>query len=149
MKNDKRNIKRREKYKEPEEKAKIKLYHKRYYLRNFDKIQAYKNKWNEGRRKAHLLHNVKHRAEENNIEFNLTIDDINIPEYCPIIGIKLTGEFGKGQLRTNSSIDRIDSTKGYTKDNVWIISRLANTMKSDANKEELIAFARGVLKLYG
>jgi hypothetical protein len=32
--------------------------------------------------------------------------------------------------------DRIDSSKGYTKDNVWVISMKANSMKSDSNYED-------------
>lgn len=47
------------------------------------------------------------------------------------------------------SIDRIDSTKGYTKDNIQVISSKANTMKSNASVEELRMFAYWVLREYG
>jgi len=34
------------------------------------------------------------------------------------------------------SIDRIDPTKGYTKDNTWVICQKANRIKNDATFEE-------------
>lgn len=45
--------------------------------------------------------------------------------------------------------DRKDSTKGYTKDNVWVISLIANSMKWSSTKEERVLFAKWVLSLEG
>ena len=39
---------------------------------------------------------------------------------------------------TRRNADRIEPSKGYTKDNVKIISTRANRIKSDANAEEVI-----------
>ena len=39
------------------------------------------------------------------------------------------------------SLDRKDPNKGYTKDNVWVISQIANAMK--------LLFAKWVLSLEG
>jgi len=55
---------------------------------------------------------------------------------------------GKGRLPNSPSLDRIDPTKGYIKGNVEVISNLANTMKQNATPEELLAFAREVIKRY-
>lgn len=38
---------------------------------------------------------------------------------------------------------------GYTKENVWVISQLANAMKWDSNREERLAFANWILTSEG
>jgi len=45
-------------------------------------------------------------------------------------------------------IDRIDSSKGYIKGNVQVISRKANTMKSNADVATLIKFAEGINRVH-
>lgn len=96
-----------------------------------------------------ILSNAVKSAKIKNLEFNLTIEDINIPTHCPYLGTEITKILGKGVVWTNASIDRIDSSKGYIKGNVEIISRKANSMKNMATKEEMLVFAKNVLKLYG
>ncbi len=63
-----------------------------------------------------------------------------MPEICPVFGKKLDFEHAGGIIGRNPyspSLDRIDNSKGYTKDNVRIISWRANALKSDATKTEL------------
>jgi len=45
-------------------------------------------------------------------------------------------------LDHSPSLDRIDNSKGYTKDNVMVISFRANNIKKDANLQELKALVR-------
>lgn len=90
----------------------------------------------------------KVRAKKCNREFNLEINDIIIPTHCPILGVELSTKVGSGGDQKSPSLDRIDSSRGYTKDNIQVISSLANRMKSDADKEQLVSFANWVLKTF-
>lgn len=93
----------------------------------------------------HMLHRTKDRATKKGICFDLKEEDIVIPEVCPLLEIPII--IGtKDNYENTPSIDRIDNTKGYTKDNVWIISKKANSMKNSATPEELNTFCKNVLK---
>jgi len=92
---------------------------------------------------------AKGRAKLKGQEFTLKVSDIVIPDVCPILGITLNMNSGKSGAYNNSpSLDRKDNTKGYTPDNIWVISQLANAMKHSATPEQLISFAKWVLSTY-
>lgn len=97
-----------------------------------------------------MLTAAKYRAKKNNLPFDLEVSDIVLPTHCPILKIPLLTYAGQGNnIRKDSySLDRIDPTKGYTKDNIQVISGLANRMKQNATQEELILFADWVIKTY-
>ena len=86
-----------------------------------------------------LWTNLKASAKKRGIPFTITpndLDDIGIPLTCPILGYEL--KFHRESVQDNSpSVDRIDSSKGYIKDNLVIISYRANKLKSDATLEEM------------
>ncbi len=98
--------------------------------------------------KKRLYLSAKGNAKRNNVEFSLIEEDLVIPEYCPYLGVKLTNTSNQGRVQTNASIDRIEKEKGYIKENIQIVSDLANRMKQDATKEQLVAFAESILKMY-
>jgi hypothetical protein len=125
-----------------------KEYNKEYYKKNREAIIEKKKAYNKGRPAERLLSNLKQRAKRKQLPFDLDISDIEGVSHCPVFGFELKRNEGKS-FNDSISIDRKDSTKGYTKDNIQILSQLANTMKSSASKEELIMFAKWVFKTYG
>jgi len=128
-------------------KEKIKEKHLEWRANNKDYIATQRNiKKQEDPRKT-LLYAAKYRATQRGLPFNLELEDIVIPEYCPVLNIKLEF-FHTSQNRSSPSLDRIDSNLGYTKDNIQVISWLANTMKTNASKEELLLFANWVLSTF-
>lgn len=91
----------------------------------------------------YLYWSAKSRAKVKGIAFVLDIDDIVIPEFCPVLGLKLS--VGKGSFRPeNASLDRFDNSLGYTKENIRVISFRANQIKNNATPEELEAVSRYV-----
>lgn len=84
----------------------------------------------------YLLLVAKQRARKNNIELTMEESDIVIPAQCPF----LLKPLFRGTLADHDwspTIDRIDSTKGYVKGNIHVISHRANRIKTDATFEEL------------
>ena len=66
---------------------------------------------------------------------------------CPILKIPFATGGKHGRERNNSpSIDRIDNNKGYTPDNIQIVSMMFNSFKSYHNDEDLDVFAEGWIK---
>lgn len=89
---------------------------------------------------------AKQRCKASGREFSIAVEDVVIPDYCPILGIKLNMNSGKSGAYSNSpSLDRIDNSRGYTPDNIQVISQKANAMKHAASNEELHKFAEWVM----
>lgn len=83
---------------------------------------------------------LKARSKVKGYEFDLTADYIQglfdaCKGVCAQTGIAFDMNLGtKGKGNRNPlrpSVDRIDSTKGYVKDNVRIVLSIVNTMKAD------------------
>lgn len=82
-----------------------------------------------------LWYKAKERARALKLPFTLTVDDLVIPEFCPVLGIPLI--HGKGKWHANSpTVDRRIPELGYTKGNARVISWRANDLKKDGTLEE-------------
>lgn len=138
-------------------------YDREYYIANKEKILQNQLRWNKKNSdklakytQQYALENpekimlalCKQRASLKGLEFSLVEEDFVFPETCPYLGMPLTYIRGKGRQTTNYSVDRIDSTKGYVKGNIQIISDLANRMKQEATPEQLVTFAKNIFVIY-
>jgi hypothetical protein len=99
----------------------------------------YHRKWAAAKRISDpvlfMLRNAKNRAKELGREFSIERSDVVIPEICPVLGIPI--EKGTGPFQPNSpSLDRIDSSLGYVKGNIAVISWRANCLKRDGTLDE-------------
>jgi len=148
-------------------KEKRREYNREYREANKERIQEYKREWYKAnkerlqeRRDANkekkqeynreylktnvemsMWHSCKKRAKKGDLPFDLTIEDLEVPEKCPILGLELKA--GNDSSREISpSLDRIVPELGYVKGNIRVISLRANRLKSDASIEELEAILK-------
>ena len=98
---------------------------------------------------AKHLHGVaKLRAARLKVPFTIRVEDVAIPDLCPVLGIPLVFRASgtKGfPLAQSPSIDRMDPSAGYVPGNVSVISWRANSLKKDgtlAEFEKLVAWMR-------
>lgn len=100
--------------------------------------KSYKLEYKEKNIRSIMLSTARRRAADRGLEFDLQITDVAIPEKCPVLGLDLKASTGRMQ-NCSPTLDRIDSSRGYTRDNVRVISWRANRLKSDATIEEVAA----------
>ena len=100
---------------------------------NPKKFEEYRQNWYRKNPLYHTYHNAKKRARHLGLPFDLDWKDLVIPEYCPILGMRMNKELN---FDHRPSLDRIDPSKGYVKGNVAFISMKANRMKQEGTAEE-------------
>lgn len=132
-------------------KAKNVDYDKQYYVKN--KAKASEQSRDNYRCKKteqpwlFLLRGAKARAAEKGIDFDLDAEFIQSiwTNVCPVLNIPLVSAVHESAPRGQSkskphdnspTLDRIDPLKGYTKDNVVIMSYRANMIKNCGSAEE-------------
>ena len=90
-----------------------------------------------------LYNHLKSSAKKRKIPFELSMSDmyeLSIPLRCPVIDIPIY--FNRGKATDDSiSIDRRSSDKGYSMDNIVVISNRANRIKNNGTPEELAKLA--------
>ena len=107
---------------------------------NCKRVKSFSPEWR-------MRNRCKQRALTDGREFDLELEDIIIPTHCPILHIPLAvnsnayknGKYGPNDF--SPSLDRIDNSKGYVRENIQVISQRANRMKGAATVDDLKAFA--------
>lgn len=124
---------------------------KRYHEKRQDPdfMKARRESANNKPTEMKLLISARRRAYLKGLEFTISVEDITIPKYCPILkNVEIRPS--KGVVAHYSpSLDRIDPEKGYIPGNVWVVSHKANSMKNNADEKTLKAFAKWVGEFYG
>jgi hypothetical protein len=95
-----------------------------------------------------MWNSARNRAVKAGLQFTIEPEDIIIPEVCPVLGIPLVPGGGRENKNNSPSLDRFDNTKGYTKENIRVISWRANSLKSNGTLEEMqaiVAYMQGNL----
>lgn len=89
----------------------------------------------------YMYRGAKRRAKKEGVPFSLTAETMpSVPEKCPVFGIKLSiNTGGKRQSDNSPTLDRILPWRGYTSENVRVISWKANRLKSKMTLCELQA----------
>lgn len=110
-----------------------------------DTYNSYTEHYKKSNPVRYLLSKARSRCKKLGLEYNLENEDIIIPEYCPLLNVKLDMN---GSSDTSPSLDRLDNTKGYIKGNVWVISFQANRMKNTSTLTQLVTFGRNVVRIF-
>ena len=122
-------------------KEKKREYGRKYHEANKEKLREYNRKYREANVEMGMFHSSKKRAKKRGLPFDLTIEELEVPEKCPVLGLDL--KVGSSSSRDISpSLDRIVPELGYVKGNIRVISLRANRLKSDASIEELEAILK-------
>jgi len=84
----------------------------------------------------HIFRRAKRRAKELGLPFLIQMEDVVIPEICPVLGIKMKLT-ARGSSRMEApSLDRIIPALGYVPGNVCVISQGANRIKGNRSLDE-------------
>ena len=68
---------------------------------------------------------------------------------CPLSGETMTHTLGNGEVLTNISVDRIDSSKDYIKGNIQFVCVMANLMKNKYNNKTLLGWSKKIVNHFG
>ncbi len=92
------------------------------------------------------LANAKMRAKRSGLPCTINLLDVMgvVVDTCPLLGLPIT--YAAGKIHSNSpTLDRKICERGYTKDNIAVISHRANRLKSDSTVEELQTLLKNLI----
>jgi hypothetical protein len=98
----------------------------------------------------YFFRKLENGAIDRGIEFNITIEDIWVQyikqnKKCAISGLDIFfASSGDKDIERTTSVDRIDSSIGYVKDNIQIVHKRVNIIKGNMTKEELLFWIKTI-----
>jgi hypothetical protein len=112
---------------------------KAYARRNSAKVKARREAWTSDpdTRPVYLYATYKNRCKKLGRELSITLEEFSAISRLPCHYCGWVNPKGNG-------MDRVDSSKGYSKDNVVPCCRPCNTMKMDASKDDFLAKVRAI-----
>lgn len=96
--------------------------------------------------KYKMYHNAKTRAKRDGLPFNIELEDIRIPKYCPVFRRLRLVQTNTTPKNNSPSLDKLKPELGYIKGNIQVISYKANTIKQRATYRELFRVATWLKK---
>ena len=110
-----------------------------FYQNHIDEVKEKREDFSLSQPIRSIIYRARHRAKKLGIPFNIEVNDIDIPAFCPVLGIPLVRHpnKGRGYHPDSPSLDRINANRGYIKGNVRVISARANLLKNNASVDEL------------
>ena len=111
---------------------------KRYTNRTEEQIEIDSKRYLKTPIQMRLWKLAKARAKKKGLDFDILPEDIVVPTHCPVFPeVKLD----QSRLTTCATLDRFDNSKGYIRDNIRVISHLANSIKGFASADQLYRVA--------
>jgi hypothetical protein len=95
--------------------------------------------------------NIKRGADSRKIEFDITIEDLwelflRQDKKCALSGLEIKfSKVRKDSSGKTISLDRIDSSKGYTKDNIQFVHKHINIMKNNFDQDYFISLCNNIV----
>ena len=86
-----------------------------------------------------MFYAAKQRAAKFGVPFSIAIEDVVIPDKCPVLGVELGKKAGGWHA---PSLDRSNPALGYAPGNVVVMSKRANTLKNDMTAGEAALLAK-------
>lgn len=113
---------------------------------NAEKIADYTRKYHVARPWISMFGTARKRAKQRGLEFSLSHEWARDrwTGRCELSGIELQPGAG-GQCMRSPTIDRIDSTKGYTPDNCRFVCLALNAMRGDGTDVEMLAILKAAV----
>lgn len=94
-----------------------------------------------------FFYRIQRNAKVRNISFDITLQDmwdqwVTQKMECALTGIPLELRWNTIGTDTTASLDRIDSSKGYTTDNIQWVHKDINRMKMNLTEERFVELCR-------